>query len=162
MSTPRFKICDRVKLRSPIANKKISVGSIGTVTEDSDVPYVSWDGYSNPVAAAVHDKLELIEEKNQNQLNMSTFKFKVGDDVTVSENPVDKNLQPAFIQEMEPSKGKSAKIVKCFVGIGGNYYNITGDDVSPSYSYHEDWLSLKSEFKRGDLVWISDLSLIHI
>ena len=88
---------------------------------------------------------------------MSTFKFKTGDEVTVSENPVDKNYQPFFAPEMEPSKGKSAKIVRCFVGSGGNYYNIAGDDVDPSYSYHEDWLSLKSELKRGDLVWVSDV-----
>jgi hypothetical protein len=90
---------------------------------------------------------------------MSTPRFKIGDEVTVSENPVDKNYQPFFAQGMEPSKGKSAKIVRCFVGNGGNYYNIASDDVDPSYSYHEDWLSLKSELKRGDLVWISDTDM---
>jgi hypothetical protein len=97
MSTSRFKTGDRVRLTGPIPNKKISVGSIGTVTEDSDIPYVSWDGYSPSVAAAVHYRLELIEEE---------IELKRGDLVWISDTDMDcsSKHERIFVTKIEGCK----------------------------------------------------------
>lgn len=51
MTRYRYKRGDRVVLRAPSAGQRalgLSAGSIGTVLDESSMPYVRWDGLGRP------------------------------------------------------------------------------------------------------------------
>jgi hypothetical protein len=165
---PKFKIGDRVELLKPIGNCEVPIGAIGTVDEICTVPYINWDGYGN--WAATQDKLKKVKSKKQKTTKTTKTmgaKFKVGQTVIVSKKPIDKSGKPSWVGGMDCTKGKVGVVYNVFLGDGGWYVNITGDNFHSGYSYHQDWLKLvrfdsdTTTETTGITIPVSELKRIH-
>ncbi len=88
-------------------------------------------------------------EKEAEAEIMKKAKFKPGDHVRVSKNPVRPHDSPEFDEDMEPFKGQVVTIESCYGVIDGEIiYHIVEDDKHWAERWLERWLEPVSDKKR--------------